>query len=155
MMNSKLFRLMAVVALSAGLSACSGTSTFVAKTPDGKVTDRVHVLASAATAVAPSLAIPVKVVNGKFVAFGDVQSTGSIVDQMMPVITAAGAIEAARSIRPSNNTNNNSNLNIAEGGNATANSFSYAQLTAIQKVEFDKCNPVMQHGRSYVKGCKG
>lgn len=143
-------RLVALTASLASLAACSGVSTFEAKTSDGKVTDRVHVLASAATAFDPSVAIPVKVVNGKFVQFGDVQATGSIVEQMMPVLTAAGAIEAARSIKPSNNTNNNSNFNIAEGGDAVA--FSYAELTAVQQVSYNTCKPVKQHGHSYKKG---
>ena len=148
MLNSNLIRPMALITILASLAACSGVTNFEAKTPDGKVTDRVSVLAAAVTPFAPSVAVPVKVVNGKFVSFGDVKSTGSIVEQLMPVVTAAGAIEAARSIRPSNNTN------IANGGNATAesSSFSYAEATATQKLTFNACKPVKQHGHSYMKG---
>ena len=131
-------------ALSAlvGLSACDAVSSFEAKKPDGTVTDRVYVLNSAGTPVSPSIAIPARVVNGQFVPFGEVQSTGSILQQVSPIAAAAA-------IRPA--VNNNSS---ASNSSSVSMSWSEAKahLSQTEINNYNSCHPVVYGGFSFMKG---
>ena len=132
----------------AGLSACDGVSSFEAKKPDGTVTDRVYVLNSAGTPVSPSIAIPARVVNGQFVAFGEIQSTGSILQQVSPIAAAAA-------IRPSVNNIDNSNSNSANA-NSSSSSQSWAEARAHMSqtdiTNYNNCQPYLYGGKSYMNG---
>lgn len=127
-----------------GLSACDGVSSFEAKKPDGTVTDRVYVLNSAGTPVSPSIAIPARVVNGQFVAFGDIQSTSSILQQVSPIAAAAA-------IRPAVNNIDNSSAS-ASSSVALSWSEAKAHLSQTEINNYNSCYPVVYGGYSYMKG---
>jgi hypothetical protein len=91
------------------------------------------------------VAIPVKVVHGKIVPFGDIQSTASILQQVSP-IAAAGAL------RPAVNSNTNNN-NTSSEANSASMSWSEVKLRLSQTQinQYNSCQPVMYGGQTFAK----